>query len=339
MTFKIIISGHLEFGSARTYAKVVDTVQHRVEVYYKNDIVLKEEEIFNEASHNLEIPRAIVNGSEKAWKNTTSLLELIAQYAVAGSIHAWMLNEGKLIQQVLIEPRSDKTAVQSFLSGRELVKEDGRESEAIRALSRAIDKCERHALAYERRGYVNFRLNNIVDAIYDFTKSIDINPNTPDAYLGRALIAMQQQRYAEAIDDLSNAIKNSIPHQPIYWRARRLKGECHLEQEEIDKAIFELKLFTKRAFTPDNPNFETRKKAFFDYGRALLTKGDHASAIQAFDQCSKCEGAATDLTDAEIFLFRGIALQKAGKNGFQEDWKKAASIGSKRAAHLLQQYP
>lgn len=337
MTYKTIFSGRLEFGSSRNFEQVLRMFHQRLENFYKNEIALSIEEIFNEEEYSLDIPRLVTFCSDKTWRNTVNLLEYIAQYAIAGSLSAWVTDSGKVQKQKIIEPKGDKVAVQSFLKGREMIKEEGKESEAREALSQAIEKFERHALAYERRGYVNYLLRNYDDAVYDFTKSIDINPHNADPYMGRALVKISRNDFAGAVNDLEKAIKNSIPLQPIYWKARRLKGQCHLKQGEAEKAIFELKLFTNRQFSPENPNFPLRRRAFFDYGQALLAIGNYSEAVKAFDQSLQLQGEP-DEEDQEVeeLLFRGIAMQKAGQSGFEKDWEKAAERGSKRAAELLQ---
>lgn len=335
MTYKTIFSGRLEFGSVRTFEQVLKMFQHRVENFYKSDIFLKQEEIFDETELALNIPRLIVQSAEKSWRNTINLLDYLAQYAIAGSLSAWLVDEGKVLKHRIIEPKGDKAAVQSFLEGRQLVAESGRESEAKEALSRAIDKFSRHALAYERRGHVNYLLRNFDDAMYDFTKSIDINPNNPDPYLGRALVLIAKGDNVGAIADLESAIRHSIPLQPVYWQSRRIKGECHLKLEDYEKAIFELKLFTKREFLPDNPNFSKRRKAFLDYGKALLGAGAFADAVKILNNALKVEGDRDEQLEAEQLLLRGIALQKSGQTGFEKDWEEAANRGSKRAAELL----
>lgn len=335
MTYKTIFSGHLEFGSERSYDKVLKMFQHRVENYYRFDILLEEEEIFNSETMSLNVPRYINKETpNKSWKNTVNLLEYLAQFAVAGSVSAWKVGGPKL-EYKFIEPKGDKVAVQAFLKGRELIKAEGKETEAKKALDRAIDKFARHALAYERRGYINYRLRNYDDAMYDFTKSIDISQRNPESHLGRARVKIIQGDLKGASVDLGEAVKQSIPLQPIYWTARRLKSECHIALEEFDKAIFELKLFTKRQFKPENPNYKWRKNAFFNYGKSLLEVGEYASAIQAFNEAVKLEEGKEYTPEAEQFLYRGIALKKAGKKGFVKDWKEAAGLGSTEAAELL----
>lgn len=337
MTYKTIFSGRLEFGSPRSYEKVTKMYEHRVENFYRAEILLKAEEIFDEETHSLNVPRFITQASDKTWRNTINLLEYVAQYAIAGDLSAWMTEGGKIVHHKVVEPKSDKAAVQAFLTGRKLIKEAGRESEAKKALSQAIEKFERHAKAYERRGFVNFQLENHADALYDYNKSIDINPGNPDAYLGRAFIYIHQNELDKAIDDLQMAIQRSIPLQPIYWKSRRLKGELHLRLEDYKAAIQEFKLFTTRKFLVTDSNFKWRRRTLFNYGKALLATGAYKEAVNAFNESFATETSVSgDLTDAELLLYRGMALQKAGQAGYLKDWKAAADKGSKRAAELLE---
>lgn len=335
MTYKTIFSGRLEFGTSRSFEKVVHLYQHRRENYYRNAILLNEEDIFFEESASLDIPRFIVETPEKIWKNTVKLLEYSAQFAVAGSMSVWKISNGKLLDYKHIEPKGDKVAIQAFLKGRQLVETEGKETEAMQALNKAIGKFARHALAYERRGHINFRLGNYDDAMYDYSKSIDINPRNPESFLGRAKIKIMRNELEAAISDLDLATKQSIPHQPIYWVARRLKADCFMILGNHEKAIFELKLFTKRAFTSDNPNYKWRKNALVNYGKMLLEVESYSEAIKAFNAAVKIQEGKEHTSEADQYLYRGIALKKAGKKGFVKDWKEAAHLGSEKAALLL----
>lgn len=334
-TFKVIFSGRLEFGNPRSFEKVLKMYEHRMENYYKNEILLNVEETFCDETYSLSVPRFISKSSNKWWNNTINLLEYVAQYAVSGDLCVWMVNEGKILKHKLIEPIGDKAATQSFLIGRELIDVDGREEEAKQALSRAIEKFARHAKAYERRGFVNHRLGNIQDAIYDYTKSIDINANNPKAYFGRASIRKNNGEHDMAIADFALAVKHSIPLQPIYWQSRLNKALCHSEIKDHSGVIDELKFFTKRNFAPENPNFKKRRKAWFEYGKALLATEDFKASANAFEAALNCEDFFQDTSDAELLLYVGIALQESGQIGFEKAWQKAADQGSKKAAELL----
>ena len=91
------------------------------------------------------------------------------------------------------------------------------------ALSKAIEKYDRHAQAYERRAKVCFRMKNYHDAARDYTKAINIDPTIPTAYFGRARVHMLNKDWELAIEDFNNTLKKSIALQPIYWKSRKLK--------------------------------------------------------------------------------------------------------------------
>ena len=337
MTYKTIFKGRLEFGSQRSYDKVLKMYHHRVENYYKSDILLNEEEIFDEESSSLNVPRFITQGSEKSWKNTLSLLEYIAQFAVAGNMGAWMTEEGKILHHGIVEPRSDKVAVQAYLKGRELISKSGKEVEAKEALSKAIEKFERHAQAYERRGHVNFMLKNYEDAMYDFTKSIDLASGHPEPYVGRAKVKILTKDLKGAIADLEQAIKRSIPLQNIYWVARRMKADCHLKLKDFSGALPDLKFFSKRKFKPDSPSLKYQRGVTFKYGKALLETGNFQEALTVFDEVFKMEPGSDKIPESEIMLYRGIARKKSGKTGFMKDWQAAAKLGSAKADKLIKE--
>ncbi len=337
ITYKTIFSGHLDFGTERSFEQVMKMYEHRYENYYRKSILFEFEDIFDAEKLTVEIPRHIAQATNKEWNNTVNLLKYVAQYAVAGNFRAWKLEDGKCLDSVFIEPEGDKAAIQQFIHGRDLVKEEGKEDEATKALTRAIKKFERHAFAYERRGFVNYRLGNYDDAIYDYTKSIDICSNNAEPYLGRAYAKRKKGDIKGAIADLAVACTKCIPHQPIYWQARRMKGELHLEMKQYDKAIFEFKMFTNRAFDRKNPNFARRKQVFALYGKALIGAGEYKKAIDMFNQSLSIEAAGQEKAPeaSEPLLYRGIARQKAGQKGFVKDWKEASQLGSAEAKELL----
>ena len=337
ITYKTIFSGHLEFGTQRTYEKVLQLFEHRTENYYRNAVLFKAEDIFDNENLSLDVPRHIAQSSQKDWNNTTNLLRYVADFAVAGNFRAWKLENGKCLDHVDIEPDGDKVAIQSFLKGRELISEAGKEGEAHKALTRAINKFDRHAFAYERRGFTNYRLGNYDDAKYDYQKSIDLSPNNAEPYVGLAYVKRKLGDYKGATEDLGKATKKCIPHEAIYWQARRVKGELHLELKEYQAAILEFKMFVNRIpkFTPDNPNVKRIKDVYANYGKALIGAGEYNMAIEMFNNSlaikEQQEGEV-----AEEFLYRGIARQKAGEKGYVKDWKEAAELGNKEAAELLE---
>jgi Tfp pilus assembly protein PilF len=333
--YRAIIQGRLEFGTQKSYDSVTKMFMQRLETYYKNDVFLKFEDIFNEEDLSLEIPRYVGQVTDKSFRGTTSLLSYCSQFAIAGSIRGWLINEGEIMHYKVMEPTGDKGAVQSFVKGRNLVKVKGKENEAITALTKAIEKYDRHAQAYERRAKVNFIMKNYHDALRDYNKCISIDATIPTAYYGKAKLNMLKEEWEEAINNLEETIKKSIAHQPVYWKARKLKAECHIQLKQWDKAAFDLNLFTNRSFKNDDPNKFWRRWAFYQYGVVLMMQESYADAIKAFDKALSLPEVADDIKEADILTLRGEAKQKAGKTGYAKDLKDAASKGSKKATNLL----
>jgi tetratricopeptide (TPR) repeat protein len=339
MLFKTIIQGRLEFGNKKSYDKVLKMYLYREENYHKSDVIFKESEaIFNGETFSLVIPRYVGKVMEKTWRNTVSLIDYCSQFAVAGSVRAWLIDEGKILHYELMEPLSEKAAVQQYLKGRSLVKKSGKESEAIEALNKAIDKYNMHAQAYERRGKVNFILKNYHDAMRDYNKCIAIDDSIPNAYYGRAKVNIFNKKYEEAIEDLKLSLKKSIALQSIYWKTRRLKAQCHIKLKQYEKAEFDLKLFTKRVFKEDSPNYVWRRHSYFEYGRVLIFLEKYEEAIEAFTSAMEIEEGFDKIKEEEKYYYLALAKQKAGKNGFIKELKHAAELGNKKAQKLLEEY-
>jgi len=300
-SLKLIFKGRLEFGSQRTFDMVLRHWDTRIETYFKADILFKPELVFDLEAFTLTVPNGTIMGSEKQWRSTAGLLQELSQYAIAGSIGAWCLDNGHLVGVMQIEPVSEKAAVTEFRRGCVLAGQEGQETEATAALCRAIDKYARHALAYERRGYVNYKLKNFNDALHDFAKSIDLNPENPDAYYSRGKVKMIKNDWEGAASDFDYAIKRSLALQPVYWLARLKKGECLFHLKQHAEAIKELQLFLRRKFVENDPNFRRRHRANILLGKSLAALKDMDGALDAFRN-AKALMADADLAPGEAQL-------------------------------------
>lgn len=311
---------------------------YRAENYYKSDVILDPDEVFDEDALVLYVPRYVGTHLEKSWKNMVALLEYCAQFAISGEMGAWQTDSGKIINSAHIEPESDKAVVIQFRKGKQLAGEKGKEKEAIEALTKAIEKYDKHAQAYERRANVNVVLKKYHDAMRDYNKCLKLDDSIPDAYYGRARIHILNDETEKAIADLELTIKKSIALQPVYWAGRRLKADCHIKLEQFKEAEFDLKLFTNRKFAEDDPNFKWKQQAWSTYGKVLLDLEDYEAALKAFDQAFEmAEGGGDEKENGKRLYFRGVAKQKAGKSGFIKDIKKAADLGVSEAVELLEE--
>lgn len=337
MQLKSIIQGRLEFGSEKSFVQTMRMYDYRVENFYKNDLLFKDE-IFDEENQLINIPRLIAQGPEKLWNNSVKLLEYLAQFALSGSISAWLVHEGKILKYAVIEPASEKAVVQIFRKGQKLASEAGKEKEALKALTEAINKHDTHAQAYERRGYVNFVLENMAGALYDFNKCIGFDPSIPSAYYWRAKVHIRKGDLDNAIADLEMTTKKAIALQPIYWKARQLKAHCHVKKKEYELAAREYRLITKRRFVEDDPNYGDLPRVFFAYAQVLKELGQTEEALIAVDNALDRADLDEKIPLDQLLTLRGSLKHEIGESGLT-DWQKAAEMGSKEAVKLLSEFP
>ena len=336
MIRKSIIQGRLDFGSPKSFEQMFKMYEYRIENFYKNDVLFKDD-VFDHENYQINIPRLINTEEEKLWTNTLRLLEYLAEFATAGAISAWLVHEGRILQYAVIEPDSEKVVVQRFIKGKKLAAEQGKEEEALAALNRVIDKDDKHALAYERRGFVNYLLQNYSGAIYDFNKCISYDPSIASAYYWRAKVHMRKEEWQDAIADLNLATRKAIALQPIYWKARRRKAYCHFRLEEYEQAAKELKMFTLRRFEPDNPNVRRLREAFYFYATVLIELEQYEEALEAIEKGLLLTEQEEVLPEEKLILLRGKVRHAMGEDAV-EDWQKAAEMGNEEAEKLLAEY-
>lgn len=339
MAFKAVITGHLDFGTERSYEQALKMYRRRVENYYKADILLVEEEVFNEEMLRLTIGKFTSPCSKRFWRNTYLLLDYVSQFAISGNLNVWLLEEGQVKKNILIEPRGDRSTVVLFHEGNNLVKE-GKLQDAIGAYTQSLEKYAKHSNSLEQRGLIHYELGNIELAVQDFERSIELFNGNTEAHFSMGKIAFANEDYQKANHHFQAAIKSSIPHQPIFWIARYMKGDAHAILGEWNKAAAEYKFFCYRQFTPDNPNYKNHRIAHLKWGKALLKLEERGpEALKAFDAMLKIKDFEHDgLTIGEMRLWRGKARYQVGKKGFKEDWKIASKAGFGEAAKLLATY-
>ncbi len=336
MLYRTIIQGRLEFDKLRSYEQALRMYRHRLEDYYNSQLIFKEEEeIFNEEKLTIEIGRTVTQTTFKYWQNTVDLIQYLAQFAIAGEVGMWVIENGRVLEHYQISPDSEKSIVQAFKKGKRLSETQGKEDEAIELLNKAIMKYDKHSQAYERRGYVNYLLKNFVDAEYDFSKAIKFDEYNPHAYFGRANVHLYNNAYDKAIIDLEQTTKCAVAHQPVYWKARRLLGLCYYKQNNFEKAIFNLKLFVNRDFPKGDPNIDFLPWSLNLYGKVLSEQKQYKEAIKQYDRALKLHNKDDKVTLVEILINRGIARKNSGGSGYIADWKEAATLGSDKAEILL----
>ena len=337
MLYKAIIQGNIEFGTEKSFSKALKMYEYRAENYHKSDALFETEEIFIKDSLSLIIPRFVKQVFDKTYRNTIALLEYCSQFGISGEIDAWLIDEGKILKYDHMEPNSDKVVVQRFLKGKALVGQEGQEEQALEHLTKAIEKYDRHAQAYQKRAKVNKILKRNHDALRDYTKSIGIDETNPYAYYGRAKIHLMEGKVEEAIHDLEHALKRSVALQPVYWKARRVKGKCHFDLGQYDLAAFDFKLFSKRKFEEGNPNIVWTRWVHFYYGEVLVGQEQFEDAVAQYNLAMESPKSPDPIEDKDILRQRGLAKLGSGMSGYIKDWTDAKALGDKLSAKLLKE--
>jgi len=338
MFYKVIIQGKFNFLNRNSYDKLVRVIQNKNLVYYKKDIVFKELEFLDDEKFMIDIPRYVGNHTDKTWKNTTNLFENCAQFAVSGRVFMWKVEEGKVLDFKEIEPSGDRSAIVSFKKGKEFLSTEGKEKEAHDELSKSIEKCERNAIAYERRAVVNLMLKNYVEAKEDFEKCLNIDDTVCEAHLGLAKILMYENNLELALEHLNKALKNSVALQAIHWQCRRAKAETYITLEEWDKAEFELKLLVNRKFDKNNSNYYWKKEDIFKYGIVKYNQYDFAEALNLFEQSMSLPEGKSKTPNKDKYYYLGMAKKNSGKSGFIHDLKLSAELGNEDAEYMLEDF-
>jgi hypothetical protein len=236
-----------------------------------------------------------------------------------------------------MEPYSDKSAVQNYIKGRQIIREAGRQKEAIDFFDAAIGKYDRHAQAYERRAKTNFLLKKYSEALRDYTKCLGIDPTIASAYYGRGRVYEINKNYDQAIKDFEQSIKKSIALEPVHWKSRRMKGLCHVQLKEWTAAIFELKLFVNRKFKNDDGNLPWMRNALYNYGRACYEVESYQEALNAFTKAESMPDVNDYVDMSELLRLKGLSKQLSGKSGGLKDIKTSSKMGNKKSKSTLKQ--
>jgi len=299
---RTIFNGRLEFKNQKSFDRVRGLYEQRVETFYKDDILIRMEQLSEDGGNTITIPKHVGEGSEKSWKNTVQLLEYLSQYAISGKVQAWMTENGQVLLSSDIEPDGDKAAIINYKKGVEL-HNSGQQEEAIEVFDKVLTLYNEHSLALEKRAYSKLFMQDSDGALEDFCLSLAIYDENPDAHLGRSRVYLEREMYAEALEDLEKTLKYSVPMQSVFWTGRRLKAKAHLALDEISKASFELKYFTKRSYSDDDPNAQWKRAAWTQYALVLWSLGDMDEAAVAISKAQKYP-VITGISDKEIKAYK-----------------------------------
>lgn len=324
---KTIFQGYLAFDNLSSFHKLRQMYDHKAETLYKGEILFPSETIFIEEKKMVEIPRVVTTTTDKFWQKTVELLKYAGQFAVAGRIGAWVVENGIAVHEIIVEPAGEKSVVLRYKKGVNEVKAADYEA-AILSFECTLAEFERHADAYSRKAFCLKHLGKYAEAEENYKKSLTIDNYHPQASFGLGIMLQDQGRLQEAVSYYDMAIPRSLPVQPIYWEAKREKAKSLIELGNKQKAIIEYKHLTTKVFKESDPNFEKRGEDAITYTNLLHEVSDFSSSIPVLDRLIDSKNADMQQeTLANIYYLRGTARMNLNMRGYKADIEKASSLG------------
>jgi len=335
---KAIFKGALDFGNKNSMEKVLKMFVWRLENFHKNDLFLKEEELFDLENSRIYLPRVIVTGQLKTWKHTISMLEYLSEFAIAGKIQAWLIKDRELLHSEVITPTSDRVAVTLYNKGLKILEKSGKQKEGIETMSNVITKFATHSMAYAQRGIAYSQLGEFDMAFKDLTRSIELHDFNPESYFERANVHLVNGELSKAIGDLEKTVKRSIPHEEIYWEARYNLGSSYFEIGEEEKAIKEFKLLMTRTFDESHVMSKLIRSAHFKTAKAHYELEQYEETLEHCETALKLPEQNDKITQGDIYLLMGMAKAKLNQDSALKDLKKAKKLGSKEADEQIREF-
>ncbi|MBT3362673.1 MAG: tetratricopeptide repeat protein [Chloroflexi bacterium] len=146
------------------------------------------------------------------------------------------------------------------------------ETNAMADFEKAIELDPNHAGAYNGRGYTYYEMNDLTNAIADFERAIELDPSYTDAYYNRGISYYQMDDLTNAMADFEKAIELDPNHADAYYN----RGKAYLAQGEKVKAMLD---FGKAIDLSDDPDFiESVTRSL---GRTFPNSFDYDEAIYA----------------------------------------------------------
>ena len=324
---KTIFQGRLAFDNATSFDKLKKMYLHQTESLYKGEILFLFEDVFNEEKLVLEIPRTVLTTTDKYWQKTTQILKYSAQFAVAGRIGAWVVENGVARKQMKIEPSGDKTIVMNYKEGIQLMKEEDYEN-AILSFDIVLKAFSEHADALSRKAFCLKNLGRYEEAEKLYLKSIGVDEYHPQSSFGLAIMLHDLGKLEQAIKYYDLTIPRALAVQPVYWETRREKAKAFIEMGKEEKAMPEYKLLCRKDFAKTDSNYEKRGEDVLIYTKMLIEREEYKVSVELLDRI--LESNFKDLpkqTVAELFYLRSIAKMNANKKGYKQDLEMAEKMG------------
>jgi tetratricopeptide (TPR) repeat protein len=195
----------------------------------------------------------------------------------------------------------------------------GDDKQAIRDYDKALEINPNYGEVYINRGVARAALGEYSQAIGDYNKAIEIKPHDADAYYNRGVVYAALGNFSQAIGDYDRALEL----KPRYAEAHNNRGVVYAALGNDGQAIGD---YDKAVEI--NPN---NAEAYYNRGNSYARLGNYQQAIKDYDSAIKIK-----MNYGEAYNNRAYAYWRLG-NAKQsiEDLKTAARLGSIGAQKTL----
>ena len=254
---RVIFVGRIHFKNKRSVNLAKAAYIRFNETIAKNDLMYRPEDLFGdeEAIREdfeelfLDFPRKSHDEvTDKNIAHTTTAMESLLGYAMAGRIDMFVITAGELPRQITRLVDNTKTTAQYFAEGQESLEAEDFEK-AVEGFTSSVQSFPRHPWALNGRALANYELGKAAEAEADFRAARELYPDLPSVHLGLAKIFADREEYSAAMDAGKKAMANSIPHQPGYWITALFCAEvmmARIEKEMGNLSETEVELYHKQ---------------------------------------------------------------------------------------------
>lgn len=208
--------------------------------------------------------------------------------------------------------------------------------DTFESLDASIQKFPEEADHYYRRGVLNHDMCNYDNAMLDFNKAIELDPNLSIALSARASLFIVELKYEKAIHDLDKAISIGFGidmigetdvdlHMAYYHRALAKNGFTNYKGaiDDFNKAI-------KENGGSSNLEREGLAESYFKLGK-------YDKAISLYETAINYNlNISTELSNGLLYYERGLCYFHAGNLiKAKEDWEISSSEGFDPPDYLL----
>lgn len=188
--------------------------------------------------------------------------------------------------------------------------DSGKYADAVDAFTRAIQANPNSAEAYAGRGLAKRGLNDNSGAMADVTRALELDPKNADAYRGRSMIKRGQNDYQGALSDADRSVQLA----PNNYRAYLTRGLAKNGLNDLNGALAD---YTRAIEL--NPAYAS---SYLYRGNALLSLKDNRGALADLNHF-----IATNQSNSSAYNNRGLAKERLGDiQGAMADYEKSISL-------------